>query len=162
MKPGWYVFIIGMCLFLGCSIRKISFTPLVKQEVINQKIAVKNLHFYNDRSIILFRKVASKEEKKPYATLRKKQGEWYEYIIIPTLAPGFCIAGEQEDMLVISWHEKTAGLQFNLTKEGTYQLVAKSWANGTGRIDYAGATYTIAEKSAHTILKISSSDLINN
>lgn len=145
MKRWLYLLLLPLVL-LSCK----SLEPLTENYVATNKWGekeLKRIQFYLSHDLVLQRKFVSGSTQIASGSIKTVDGEQVEEIVIPKGTPGVLeyYPNDKKGRVGISFEEggKERYLMFapNGQRGGRYYLLASSWNNGIGKVNYDGKEY---------------------
>src|SRR6187431_489337 len=119
---------------------------------------IMRIQFYLSDDIMLTRSMNNGETSIAAGTIKIKNGERVEQVVIKSGTPGVLVMMPTEDRYAISFEEKDndAYLMFgpNPKYEGRFALLAQEWDREYGIVHYKGQAYTADAGSAFSCLMV--------
>jgi hypothetical protein len=150
-------------LFVACALAackpKLLFSEDERVRLLEREVPVESVQFYNDKEIVLRRKMSSSDLSVTGGVIKTVDGRKVEEIKIPRYTP--CIADSFSNgrLYVRFEREDDRQLRFFKNSYNMYQVDAERWIAGKGKIDYAGATYFIENAGNDALLVVRKSKL---
>lgn len=147
----WIWALLLTSLIMACK-PKIVFLEPVRILLDTNNIALRQVQFYNDKSIVLRRKASQSDISESGGKMIEVDGEQVQEILIRKGTPGV-VTGDQNGKLLVRF-EKGDGkvLRFYKNSKGAYQIDADKWVTRKGLIQYAGLDFIIEEASNDVLL----------
>ena len=153
------VFFTSM-LISSCS-SLIVFTDEIRDNLEKNDLDVKKVQFYNSDKIIIKRNLSKEETQIAKSTIKLKNGQYFEEIIIPKHTKGIAIDEEYKYLNIAFESGENRYLRFTLNDDNNYQISADSWKDDYGCINYDTTKYFIVPKSSATILMVNKQYITN-
>ena len=133
--------LILLFFLVGCS-STTNFTQGLRKEIEEVGVSLKNIQYYTDNEIVLYRELESGNTSVTSGKVKIEKGKYIHYIVIPDNTPGVCMYYDEESLRILF----EAGSENYLKYESPENLKDKYRlrANiGLKSIIYDGKVYTI-------------------
>jgi hypothetical protein len=149
---------IGLFLLLSSCVatnNKVYFTEDLRQRAVTQGIDFRQVQFFNDKDIILRRKIVTSESSVKKGGLQMNDATNYEYVTIKKGTPGLCTDIDSLGNASITWEKaERKGLMFKRNKSDVYQIGAAAWVNQMGEVTYKENKFDLLPESRHAMLMV--------
>ena len=148
---------IVLSLFLSsCAVtNKVYFTEELRQRAVNQGVDLRQLQFFNDKDIVLRRKIITSESTVKKGGLQLNDATNYEYVVIKKNTPGLCTEIDSLGTFSITWEKaERKGLMFKKNKSDVFQIGANAWNNKIGEVSYKENKFDLLPEGRHTMLMV--------
>lgn len=139
--------LVVFCFFLmSCSPKLTTFSDRLYEQGDWSERDLKDIQFYVSDNIILRRQLTSGKSKIEDGEIKMVNGRKVEEIIIRKGTPGVFMSKKENDRLAVSFESgKNKNLLFgaNAKRSGRYALLAKWDGRNSGKVKYAGKTWTV-------------------
>lgn len=147
------LFFACMLVFIACS-PLVPYTNAVKEKYHITDDEVKKIQFYTSEDIILYKKENSGNKETSKGELIVSSGVNEERLLIKKGTP--CVVEKviDRDKLALSFESGEGKYLIfgSSTANGEYKLLAESWNNGRGKLNYANQTYYASQGSGNTYI----------
>ncbi len=159
-KPIFNMLLLIVMMLLGSACSKsIYFTQVMKYQVEDHGIDLRDVQFYNSRKFILQRNLTIEETKVAQGKIRFENGQFIEQIIIKKNTPGVCEEIEPNALMISFETGENRNLKFVLNTKDNYQISALDWTKKYGRVAYDTTYYYIIPGGEKTLLKVKKDDI---
>ena len=158
MKMHRLSFLFALGLLASCTPSYTYFTQgLYEQEKWSQD-DIMRIQFYLSKDIVLTRTITAAETSIAGGTIKVRNGERIEQVVIKYGTPGVLVLMPREDRFAISFDEadNEAYLMFgpNPKYGDRYALLAQEWDHDFGQVHYKDKIYTVDAQSAFASLMV--------
>jgi hypothetical protein len=138
---------------------KLLFSEEERLKLTEREVPVESIQFYNDKEIILRRKMNSSDLSVSGGVIKTVDGRQVEEIKIPRYTP--CIADSFVDgrFFVRFEREDDRQMRFYKNSYNMFQIDAERWIAGKGKVEYAGKVFFIENAGNDALLVVRKSKL---
>lgn len=146
------------CAFSACK-PKLLFSEDERLRLQERGVPVESVQFYNDKEIVLRRKMNSSDLSVSGGVIKTVDGRQVEEIKIPRYTP--CVADSFANGRLYIRFERGDDRQLLFYKNSynMYQVDAERWIAGKGKVEYAGVVYFIENAGNDALLVVRKSKL---
>lgn len=149
--------ICGVTILSSCSDRGIAYTKTVQDEYQLNAEDLLQMQFYLSSDITLKKSTKSGKSKHfdKKGQLIIGSSTQTKTIFVDQKTPGICIKSYSDNRLAISFFDDPDRILFfgDLDGNGKYRLLAKTWKDGKGEIEFDGDKYYIQPGSSSAYLE---------
>lgn len=144
--------------FAACK-PKLLFSEEERLKLTEREVPIETIQFYNDKEIILRRKMNSSDLSVTGGVIKTVDGRQVEEIKIPRYTP--CIADSfvEGRFYVRFERDDDRQLRFYKNSYSMYQIDAERWIAGKGKVEYAGKIFFIENAGNDALLVVRKSKL---
>jgi hypothetical protein len=157
MKIYQLTFLFALSLLTACTPTYTYFTrDLYEQEKWSRE-DIMRIQFYLSKDIVLTRTITAAETSIAEGTIKVKNGERIEQVIIRSGTPGVLVLMPREDRFAISFEEDNeAYLMFGPNPKfgDRFALLAQEWDQDYGQVHYKDKIYYVDAASAYSSLMV--------
>jgi hypothetical protein len=138
---------------------KLLFSEEERMKLAEREVPITSVQFYNDKEIILRRKMNSSDLSVSGGVIKTVDGRQVEEIKIPRYTP--CIADSFVDgrFFVRFEREDDRQMRFYKNSYNMFQIDAERWIAGKGKVEYAGKVFFIENAGNDALLVVRKSKL---
>ncbi|MFK5854620.1 MAG: hypothetical protein QM503_00725 [Bacteroidota bacterium] len=153
--------IVLSSIFLSSCSNLILFTEDVRDNLKDNYLDVKKVQFYNSDKIVLKRNLTKEETQIAKGTIRLKNGEYFEEIVIPKKTKGVATRDGEKFLRIAFEVGENRNLRFTLNENNEYQISADNWKNDYGCVVYDTTKYFIVPNSSNALLLVNKEYISN-
>lgn len=147
--------LLAICLFFSACAPRVYFTEEARVRLADQKVDLARIQFYNDKDIVLQRKVDSQEFLVKEGVIREIDGRRVQEIRIPRNTPCVIDSNSSSGKLYVRFERGDGkALRFFRNAYDAYQIDADEWIQRKGKIQYAGKDFYITTGGNDALLLV--------
>lgn len=159
MRPVFALFLFA-CIFASCA-PKLLFSEEERLKLAEREVEISSVQFYNDKEIILRRKMSSSDVTVAGGVIKTIDGRQIEEVRIPRYTPCVADSFSNGHMYVRFEQGDDRQLRFYRNSYNMFQIDAEKWIAGKGLVDYGSKTFYIENAGNDALLVVKKTKAYN-